>query len=448
MVLSFVHNKHKEILLDFGPFEQCLCLKLPSLFCIFAAQIKLMSGTKIEDFAYMLPDGRIARYPVTPRHDSKLLIYHDGELTNDRYFNLANHLPPDSLLLVNNSKVIEARLHFKKTTGGQVEVFCLEHSEIYPDVSSAMQQKGSVEWWCQIGGVKKWKTGPIELSFESNGEQHQLSAEQLERSDAGFKIHFSWTASELTFAEILHIVGKIPLPPYLNREAEESDKTSYQTVYAKEDGSVAAPTAGLHLTETVFERLRAKAIDTATLTLHVGAGTFKPVKTETAEEHDMHSEFIEVRQELLEVLLQKPEQTRIAVGTTSLRTLESIYWMGVKLLEDTQLTLKNIELQQFEAYTLSQDVTFTDAVRAVWEQLKREQTEQFLTKTSLMIKPGYRIRSVDAILTNFHQPKSTLLLLIHAFVGEDWKKIYNYALANDYRFLSYGDGSLLWLRQN
>lgn len=384
-----------------------------------------MSGTKIEEFAYLLPDERIARYPVTPRHDSKLLVYQNGDISNDRYYNLSAHLPAHSLLLLNNSKVIEARLHFKKRTGGQVEVFCLEHSEIYPDVSSAMQHKGSVEWWCQIGGVKKWKTGPIELSFEFNGEQHTLSAAQLERADAGFKILFTWTATELTFAEILHIAGKIPLPPYLNREAEESDKSSYQTVYAKQDGSVAAPTAGLHLTETVFEQLRAKAIQTATLTLHVGAGTFKPVKTATAEEHDMHAEFIEVRQELLEALLQKPEQTRIAVGTTSLRTLESIYWMGVKLLVDAQLTLQNIELQQFEAYNLPQEVAFADAINALLAQLKREQTDQFLFKTSLMIKPGYRIRSADAILTNFHQPRSTLLLLIHAFVGEEWKKIYN-----------------------
>jgi S-adenosylmethionine:tRNA ribosyltransferase-isomerase len=375
------------------------------------------------------------------------LVYQNGAITDDRYFNLANHLPAHSLLLVNNSKVIEARLHFKKSTGGLVEVFCLEHSEVYPDVSSAMQQKGSVEWWCQIGGVKKWKTGPIVLTFESNGAQHTLAAEQMQRSDAGFKIHFTWTATDLTFAEILHIAGKIPLPPYLNREAEESDKSSYQTVYAKEDGSVAAPTAGLHLTETVFEQLAAKDIQTATLTLHVGAGTFKPVKTETAEAHDMHAEFIEVRQELLEVLLQKPEQTRIAVGTTSLRTLESMYWMGVKLLEDTQLTLQNLQLAQWECYELPQDFSFSAAIQAVLNQFQKESCDQLLTKTSLMIKPGYRIRSVDAILTNFHQPKSTLLLLIHAFVGQDWKRIYDYALANDYRFLSYGDGSLLWLSQ-
>ena len=414
----------------------------------FCVQNGFMSGTRIEDFTYLLPDERIARYPVSPRHNSKLLIYKNGTITDDRYVNLANHLPEQSLLLLNNSKVIEARLHFKKSTGGQIEVFCLEHSNKYPDVSSAMQQKGSVEWLCQIGGVKKWKTGPIELYFESNGTQHTLSAEQMERSDSGFKIHFTWTATDLCFAEILNLIGKIPLPPYLNREAEESDKTSYQTVYAKEDGSVAAPTAGLHLTETIFKQLAAKDIHPANLTLHVGAGTFKPVKTETAEEHDMHAEFIEVNQDLLQALIAQPDQIRVAVGTTSLRTLESIYWMGVKLLSNPDSRLEIIELQQFEAYQLPQVIPFIDAINAVLKQLILEQVDQFLTKTSLMIKPGYRIRSVDAILTNFHQPRSTLLLLIHAFVGKDWKEIYNHALNKDYRFLSYGDGSLLWLNDS
>jgi S-adenosylmethionine:tRNA ribosyltransferase-isomerase len=406
-----------------------------------------MNATNIDDFDYLLPDECIARYPVTPRHDSKLLIYREGEIASDRYFNLPDHLPADSLLVINNSKVIEARLHFRKSTGGQVEVFCLEHGENYPDVSTAMQQKGSVEWICQIGGVKKWKEGPIELQFKSNGQQQTLYAEQLHRLDSGFKILFHWTDSNLCFAEILHLAGKIPLPPYLNRETEESDKSNYQTVYAKEDGSVAAPTAGLHLTEQLFENLRSKNIQTATLTLHVGAGTFKPVKTKTAEEHDMHAEFIEVRRELLNTLLEKPEQTRVAVGTTSLRTLESIYWMGVKLLYDPQLTIQNIQLTQWEAYTLPQEFTFSAALKALLQHFENEGCDQLLTKTSMMIKPGYRIRSVDAILTNFHQPRSTLLLLIHAFVGNDWKNIYDFALANNYRFLSYGDGSLLWLKK-
>jgi S-adenosylmethionine:tRNA ribosyltransferase-isomerase len=323
----------------------------------------------------------------------------------------------------------------------------LEHSEIYPDIASAMQQKARVEWICQVGGLKKWKSGSVELQFEHNGITHTLYAEQLERLDSGFNIHFHWTAPELCFAEILHIAGKIPLPPYLNRDAEESDKNNYQTVYAHADGSVAAPTAGLHLTEDLFSALRKKQIHTAALTLHVGAGTFKPVKTKTAEKHEMHSEFIEVRQELLEVLLQKPEQTRIAVGTTSLRTLESLYWMGVKLIQDPKLKLEHLQLTQWEAYSLPQEFTFTEAIQAVLTQLRKERCDQFLTKTSMMIRPGYRIRSVNAILTNFHKPKSTLLLLIHAFVGNDWKKIYDYALANNYRFLSYGDGSLLWLNK-
>jgi S-adenosylmethionine:tRNA ribosyltransferase-isomerase len=406
-----------------------------------------MSATNIDDFDYVLPDECIARYPATPRHDSKLLVYGKGELLSDRYFNLPDHLPADSLLVINDSKVIEARLHFRKSTGGLVEVFCLEHSEIYPDVSTAMQQKGSAEWICQIGGVKKWKTGPVELQFESNGQQQTLYALQVERQDSCFRIRFNWTDSNLCFAEILHLAGKIPLPPYLNRESEESDKSNYQTVYAKEDGSVAAPTAGLHLTEELFEHLRVKNIHAARLTLHVGAGTFKPVKSKTAEEHDMHAEFIEVRRELLNTLLERPEQTRVAVGTTSLRTLESIYWMGVRLLQDPQLTLQNLNLTQWAAYSLPQAFSFLEALNALLNQFEKEGCDQLLTKTSLMIKPGYRIRSVDAILTNFHQPRSTLLLLIHAFVGKDWKKVYDYALANNYRFLSYGDGSLLWLNK-
>jgi S-adenosylmethionine:tRNA ribosyltransferase-isomerase len=403
--------------------------------------------TNIEDFNYNLPDSNIARYPVTPRDSSKLLVYNSGGINTDHYYNLPNHLPIDSLLIINNSKVIEARLHFRKPTGGQVEIFCLEHSAIYPDIASAMQQKARVEWICQIGGLKKWRSGSVELKFEYKGITHTLYAEQLQRLDSGFNIHFHWTAPELCFAEILHIAGKIPLPPYLNRDAEESDKHTYQTVYAQADGSVAAPTAGLHLTEDLFSALLKKQIHSAALTLHVGAGTFKPVKTKTAEKHEMHSEFIEVRQELLEVLLQKPEQTRIAVGTTSLRTLESLYWMGVKLIQDPQLQLEHLQLTQWEAYSLPQELTFAEAIQAVLTQIRKEGCDQFLTKTSMMIKPGYRIRSVDAILTNFHQPKSTLLLLIHAFVGNDWKKIYDYALANNYRFLSYGDGSLLWLNK-
>jgi S-adenosylmethionine:tRNA ribosyltransferase-isomerase len=404
-----------------------------------------MSATNINNFNYTLPDERIARYPVTPRHNSKLLVYEHGEITNDQYFNLGDHLPQNALLIINNSKVIEARLHFHKSSGGQVEVFCLEHGDCYPDVSTAMHQKGSVEWICQIGGVKKWKTGLIELHFESNGKQETLYAELLERLDAGFKILFTWTDKNLCFAEILHLAGKIPLPPYLNRETEESDRSNYQTVYAKEDGSVAAPTAGLHLTEELFARLGTKGIKTATLTLHVGAGTFKPVKSETAEAHDMHAEFIEVSRELIETLIKNHAQTRIAVGTTSLRTLESIYWMGVKLIQEKELTLKDLQITQWEAYSLPQHIDFSAALNALLAQLETEKCDQFLSKTGIMIKPGYRIRSVDAILTNFHQPKSTLLLLIHAFVGEDWKKIYDYALENDYRFLSYGDGSLLWL---
>ncbi len=415
-------------------------------FVFLSSKLKTMN-TKIEDFDYFLPDERIARYPVSPRHNSKLLVYRDGEITNNQYFHLPSHLPAETLLLMNNSKVIEARLHFRKPTGGQVEVFCLEHGNPYPDVSTAMQQKGRVEWWCQVGGMKKWKGGRIELEFESNGTPQLLFAEQLKREDANINILFSWTDSTLSFAEVLHLAGKIPLPPYLNRETEESDKERYQTVYAKEDGSVAAPTAGLHLTDELFTELHAKGIQTSTLTLHVGAGTFKPVKTETAEEHDMHGEFIEVSRKLIRDLIQQQEKTRIAVGTTSLRTLESLYWMGVKLIQSPQLGLHELQIEQWEAYSLPQQHSFHAAMAALLQKLEAVETEQFLSKTSIMIKPGYQIRTVHGILTNFHQPRSTLLLLIHAFVGPEWKNIYQYALDHDYRFLSYGDGSLLWLNR-
>jgi S-adenosylmethionine:tRNA ribosyltransferase-isomerase len=403
--------------------------------------------TEIDQFDYPLPDERIARYPVSPRHDSKLLVYRDGEIVSDRYFHLGEHLPENALLIVNNSKVIEARLHFRKASGGQIEVFCLEHGSSYPDVSSAMQQKGTVDWICQVGGAKKWKSGKIELHFSSNGKEETLFAEQLMRKEADFHIRFSWTDASLCFAEILHLAGKIPLPPYLNRETEESDSSTYQTVYAEHDGSVAAPTAGLHLTTALFDELAKKNIRTSSLTLHVGAGTFKPVKSETAEEHDMHAEFIEINRDFIQHLLQQQKSTRVAVGTTSLRSLESLYWMGVKLLHNPKLSLNELQITQWEAYELPQEYRFEEALQALLAQLEKEQCLKFLSKTSIMIKPGYAIRTVDAILTNFHQPRSTLLLLIHAFVGEDWKKIYAYALENDYRFLSYGDGSLLWLKK-
>lgn len=404
-----------------------------------------MSTTHIEDFNYNLPDDRIARHPVSPRHSSKLLVYQRGKISTDVYLNLPSYLPKESMLILNNSKVVQARLNFQKASGAMVEVFCLEHSEKYPDVQTAMQEKGSVEWICQIGGSKKWKNGPLKFPFQHLGKEQHLIAEQQDRLDDYFKVQFQWTDPELCFAEILHLVGDIPLPPYLKRSSEARDEVDYQTVYAKEPGSVAAPTAGLHFSEEMMQKLSTAAVATVELTLHVGAGTFKPVKSPTAEEHDMHAEFIEINIQALQKLIATPHVQRIAVGTTSLRTLESIYWMGVKLLQNPTTEWSELDLSQWEAYNLDQNVPFSEAITALIQKMHTSGTPQFYSKTSLMIKPGYRIRSVSAILTNFHQPKSTLLLLIHAFVGNDWKRIYDYALMHDFRFLSYGDGSLLWL---
>lgn len=404
-----------------------------------------MISTNIEEFNYDLPEDRIARYPVSPRHSSKLLVYQQEKIVTDIYLNLPSYLPKDALLIMNNSRVIQARMNFQKKSGGMVEVFCLEHSEKYPDVQTAMQEKGSVEWICQIGGAKKWKNGPLLIRFEHLGKQQHLIAEQQGRLDEYFKVEFQWTDPELCFAEILHLVGDMPLPPYLKRSSEARDEVDYQTVYAKEPGSVAAPTAGLHFSEELMQKLSMASVATLELTLHVGAGTFKPVKSPTAEEHAMHAEFIEIKIQALQKLIETPTATRIAVGTTSLRTLESIYWMGVKLHQNPSMELNELELSQWEAYNLDQNVPFLEAITALIEKMDTSGTPHFYSKTSLMIKPGYLIRSVSAILTNFHQPKSTLLLLVHAFVGSDWKRIYEYALNHDFRFLSYGDGSLLWL---
>ncbi len=403
-----------------------------------------MSKTSISAFDYALPDEKIAKYPIEPRHDSKLLTYRNGKIETHKYLELPDLLPVDTLLILNNTKVIEARLIFQKPTGGLIEVFCLEHSSEYPDVTTAMGQTGEVNWYCQIGGAKKWKEGSISLQFDCNNQKETLYAVKKESSEGQFLIHFEWTNPDLTFAEILHFAGNVPLPPYLNRQAEEKDKLTYQTVYAEFDGSVAAPTAGLHFTPELFKQLESKNILPSYVTLHVGAGTFKPVKTEHVEDHTMHAEFIDVEFDFIENFISSLDKTRICVGTTSLRTLESLYWMGVKVLEKGDVQPEEISLGQWEAYLLPQNTDVKTAFIALLNWMKSHQMERLISKTQVMIKPGYSIRTVDAILTNFHQPKSTLLLLIHAFISDDWKSVYDYALKHDYRFLSYGDGSLLW----
>lgn len=401
----------------------------------------------IKDFSYELPDHRIARYPLAERDLSKLLIYRAGNIEETIYANLADHIPANSLLVFNNTKVVEARLLFEKPNGGKIEIFCLEPHASYGDITSAMLQKGKVLWKCLVGGAKKWKEGALVLSIQQeNGSPILLSATKKEQLSDAYLVELSWNKAGMSFAELLHIAGVIPLPPYLNRLAEESDQERYQTIYAKHEGSVAAPTAGLHFTDSLFEKLARKNIGHAFITLHVGAGTFKPVKSETMQHHEMHAEFIEVPVTFIQSLLHHLNNPVIAVGTTSLRTLESLYWLGVKTYLHPSITLEALTLTQWEAYALAEkNISTADALTALLAWLQQHHADRLITRTQIIIAPGYAFRVVKALVTNFHQPQSTLLLLVAAITGGNWKKIYQYALERDFRFLSYGDGSLLWL---
>ena len=398
----------------------------------------------IKDFTYDLPEVAIAKYPLPERDQSKLLVYLDGNITEDVYANLAAHLPSDSLLVFNNTKVVEARLQFQKLNGSTIEVFCLEPHEKYPDITTAMLQKEKVLWKCLVGGAKKWKEGSLNVRIIKEHAEIVLTARKIEPRNDYYVIELSWDA-DLSFAEILHLAGAIPLPPYLNRIAEESDKERYQTIYARYDGSVAAPTAGLHFTENLFAKLKKKNISHDFVTLHVGAGTFKPVKSETMESHEMHAEFIDVTKAFIKNLSQNLQNNIIAVGTTSLRTLESLFWLGVKIKLYPAIKPSELNLTQWEAYDMQASAsTAEEALRAVLDWLETNQLDRLITKTQIIIAPGYRFRIIQALVTNFHQPQSTLLLLVAAITGNDWKNIYTHALQHNFRFLSYGDGNLLW----
>lgn len=403
---------------------------------------------QIKDFSYDLPDKHVARYPLEKRDQSKLLIYQQGQISETVYANIAAQLPSDSFLVFNNTKVIEARLLFTKSNGSKIEIFCLEPAEQYGDVTTGMLQKGSVLWKCMVGGAKKWKTGLLTAAVHHpEYPSLTITAEKKEQLSDGYTIELCWNDPHLSFAEVLHIAGAIPLPPYLNRDAEESDKDRYQTIYAKHDGSVAAPTAGLHFTENVFDSLAKKNIQHGFVTLHVGAGTFKPVKSERMQDHEMHAEFIDVSLSFLETLHQQLQHTIISVGTTSLRTLESLYWIGLKTAMNPSIGIESLSVSQWEPYEIDEAVQPqpSDAILALIAWLKKNKTEKLVTKTQIIIAPGYRFRIAKALVTNFHQPQSTLLLLVSAITGEQWKEIYQYALGHDFRFLSYGDGSLLWI---
>ena len=394
----------------------------------------------IEDYDYALPNERIAHYPLTERDASKLLVYKSGRIEEDTFYHLPHHLPPGATLVLNNTRVIEARLHFTKPTGGVIEIFCLEPYQPAAIVQ-AMENTSSVQWRCLIGGASKWKPGQIlQKPFNLEGTAITLKAQYIAKEEDAFIIEFTWDGG-YPFAEVLHVVGAMPLPPYIKRKAESTDAARYQTVFAEHNGSVAAPTAALHFTERVFQSLDAKNIQRQFVTLHVGAGTFKPVKTETIAEHNMHAEAFSVTAATLQALMEA--QTIVAVGTTSLRTLESLHWLGVKRLLNN--ALQDFVLEQWEAYDLAaHGFTYKQSLQALYNYIQQSGQEQLWCRTSLLIMPGYTFQSAKALVTNFHQPRSTLLLLVAAFVGNDWKKIYDHALQNEYRFLSYGDSSLLW----
>jgi S-adenosylmethionine:tRNA ribosyltransferase-isomerase len=404
---------------------------------------------RIEDYQYELPAERIARYPLTQRDASKLLIHRQGQIQEDSYANIARYLPEGALMLFNNTKVIPARIYMAKPSGGLVEIFCLEP---LGEISSALSAHKECEWKCLIGGAKKWKEGPVTASWGiDDGEIHQLSAEITARLEGYFQVKFRWQPSEFSFAEVLSAVGQIPLPPYLNREVEALDRERYQTIYANFEGSVAAPTAGLHFTEAIFQQLASRAIEHEYVTLHVGAGTFKPVSAPTIGDHDMHAEYFDVSLRLIETLQRAHTQKRpvIAVGTTTLRTLESLYLMGCKLIKQPQLTQEELEIKQWDAYQLGLALTERSrsaapaALEALSHWLQKNNLDRIIAKTQLFIAPGYEVKMISGLCTNFHQPGSTLLLLVAALVGEEWKKVYQHALDREFRFLSYGDGCYL-----
>jgi S-adenosylmethionine:tRNA ribosyltransferase-isomerase len=398
---------------------------------------------RIEDYTYQLPDERVAKYPLEKRDASKLLIYKNGTIQEDIYTNIATHIPPGTLLIFNQTKVIHARLLFKKPTGGAIEVFCLEPDKQYADVQVAMQQRGKVRWQCLIGGASKWKHG-IVLHLTNEHPDFILSASIVDRQPGAYTLELAWNNESLTFAEILQAAGKVPLPPYLHREADTSDEERYQTIFAREEGSVAAPTAGLHFTKDILNSLPERDIDKSYVTLHVGAGTFKPVKSDTLQGHEMHAEWIDVTQDTIKQLIAHLDKGIVAVGTTSMRTLESLYWIGSKLVHNQPMDLSGIAVSQWDPYELDGGIAPITALQAIANWLKANRLDKLVTRTQILIAPGYNTRLVKGLITNFHQPQSTLLLLISALVGDNWRDIYNYALGHNYRFLSYGDGCLLW----
>ena len=393
---------------------------------------------QISNFNYPLPDERIAKYPLAERDSSKLLIYNKGEISEDHFRQLPQYLPEGALMVFNNTRVIQARLHFTKETGALIEVFLLEPAAP-EEYQENFVQRDECAWYCLVGNLKKWKEGPLRRIVQIGGRTVELSATREGTHGTSHRIRFQWTGGA-SFAELLEAMGELPIPPYLNREAEESDKQTYQTVYSKIEGSVAAPTAGLHFTQRVLAELDAKGIDREEVTLHVGAGTFKPVKSREIGGHDMHSEHIAVRRQTIEKLIAHQGRA-IAVGTTSVRTLESLYYLGEMVAADADT--ESLHVPQWSPYEGEHPLSTTEALQALLRYMERHQLDVLHATTQIIIAPGYRYHIVERMVTNFHQPQSTLLLLVSAFVHGDWCRIYDYALGHGFRFLSYGDSSLL-----
>ena len=397
---------------------------------------------QIQDYSYALPDERIAKFPIAERDHSKLLIYNKGEVGEDVFYHLPEHLPQGALMVFNNTKVIQARLHFRKETGALIEIFLLEPAKP-ADYEQMFQTRDCCQWLCIIGNQKKWKEGALSRTLDINGKQMTITATRKGEAGTSQLIEFQWDGG-VSLAEVIDAIGELPIPPYLNRKAEESDKTTYQTVYSKIKGSVAAPTAGLHFTERVLADLDQRGIEREELTLHVGAGTFKPVKSATIGEHDMHTEYVAVRRHTIERLLAHDAEA-IAVGTTSVRTLESLYYMGLKVLRNPDLKEEDLHVRQWEPYeeVSGENPEVKEVLQALLDWMVRNDLTVLHSSTQIIIAPGYDYKIVRMLVTNFHQPQSTLLLLVSAFVKGDWRKIYDYALSHDFRFLSYGDSSLL-----
>jgi S-adenosylmethionine:tRNA ribosyltransferase-isomerase len=401
-----------------------------------------VQSISIQDFTYELPDEQIATYALTERDKSRLLIWNHGEISDEQFCNLADHLPPSSMLVFNNTRVIRARLFFRKSTGAKIEIFCLEPINPVEYIQS-FSQTDHCSWKCIIGNLKKWKGEVLVQRLEIEGKQVNFLAEKIKKLDNNaFEIQFNWDNPLFTFADLLEVSGNIPIPPYLNRESEEIDLTSYQTIYSKIKGSVAAPTAGLHFSDTVFENLKKKKIRCEEITLHVGAGTFQPVKSETIGGHDMHTEHFIVFRDFIDRMAAFQGKI-IAVGTTSVRTLESLYYIGCKIIANPQTDPAQLAVNQWEPYNIpASGFSRREAFEALSAWLRNRHLTEMNSSTQIIILPGYKFRVISGMVTNFHQPQSTLLLLIAAFLGNDWKRIYEHALKENYRFLSYGDSNL------